>query len=418
MNQTTLSNLLKDHDNEQVGTFVSYCHKLEHERKKDGTLRNPWMKNYSDEKLAFLFKKVAKDKLVFDGVNITLQYSGVSYNYIALKNKMFLAYPESKIDADLVYEGDEFECVKKNGTVFYNHTIKSPFKNEKKLEGGYCVIKNKRGEFSTILSDKDIAKHRKVAKTDYIWQDWFKEMALKTVIKKACKQHFADVYQNIEALDNENYELENPLELDLSLKQKIDSIETVDELAKFYRENKDRGIEFVKYITIKGKELKEKESKENNAQQENQPEQPEPAEPTKPTKPTKVAKPAKSAEPIKPTKPIKASNTTKPTNTKLKSKTTKTATKKQIEKDLEDAGIAEKTVEKECEICGAPSQGKHEPDCKNLRKEFEKINQREDLETFYSKYKDFNLGEKFEKSITEKGEELKRLEGLNNPAFV
>ena len=120
---------------------------------------------------------------------------------------MYNVYPESVIDCQLVREGDEFDFSKESGKVIYTHKISNPFE-KKEIIGAYCIIKNKRGEFITILTKDDIDKHRKVAKTDYIWRQWFDEMALKTVVKKACKLHFADVYQNIEEVDNENYDLE------------------------------------------------------------------------------------------------------------------------------------------------------------------------------------------------------------------
>ncbi|MCH7690785.1 MAG: recombinase RecT [candidate division Zixibacteria bacterium] len=75
-----------------------------------------------------------------------------------------------------------------------------------------------------LLSKEDIEKHRKVARTDYIWQAWPKEMALKTVIKKACKQHFDDIYEGINEMDNENYDLDLPLDVDLKHKEAIEKI--------------------------------------------------------------------------------------------------------------------------------------------------------------------------------------------------
>lgn len=250
--------LLKDYNSEQVETFISYCLRLMLEKKPDGSSKNPWMKDRKPEEMANLFKRVAKDGLVFDGVHITLQSTGISYDYIAYKNKMLLAYPESKVDVNLVYKDDTFNASNESGTIIYQHNIANPFtQKEIDIIGGYCVIKNKRGEFITLLSKEDIDKHRKVAKTDYIWRQWFKEMALKTVIKKACKQHFADIYEAIEKNDNENYELENPLELDINLKSEIDAISTIKELGEYYQKNKGKGAEFDKYISIRKKQLNE-----------------------------------------------------------------------------------------------------------------------------------------------------------------
>lgn len=256
MNKEKIITLLKECQKEEAENFASYCIRLLLAKKRDGSIQNPWMSGRTDEQMATLFKRVAKDGLVFDGVHITLQSTGISYDYIAYKNKMFLAYPESTIDVNLVYEGDDFKVAKESGGVMYSHNIGDPFnQTEKNIKGGYCVIKNKRGEFLTLLSKEDIEKHRKVAKTDYIWRQWYIEMSLKTLIKKACKLHFSDIFQNIEKNDNENYELENPLELDLKLKQEIDKIETIEDLKKYYSENKGKGASFDKYIAIRKKQL-------------------------------------------------------------------------------------------------------------------------------------------------------------------
>lgn len=236
--------------------FASYIIKLETETDKEGRLKNQWMKGRKEEEMVALFNRVAEDGLVFDGKHITLQSTGISYDYVAYKNKMLLAYPESKVDVSLVYQGDDFSVAKESGSVVYSHNIKNPFdRKEADIIGGYCVIQNRRGEFLTIMSKEDIEKHRKTAKTDYIWRQWFIEMALKTVIKKAVKQHFSDVFEKIEDTDNENYSLENPLELNLEHKKAIDDITTIEDLKSYYEANKGQGKDFDKYIAIRKEQI-------------------------------------------------------------------------------------------------------------------------------------------------------------------
>jgi len=163
---------------------------------------------------------------------------------------MYLAYPESLIDVALVYKDDTFNFQKQSGKVIYTHNINNPFNQEQaNIVGGYCVIKNKRGEFITILSMKNIEKHRKVAKTDYIWASWFHEMCLKTIIKKACKQHFADIFQNIETLDNEGYDLEKPLGIDIKDKAAVENLKTIPEIEQYWTANKGRNAGILKDFT-------------------------------------------------------------------------------------------------------------------------------------------------------------------------
>jgi len=247
-----LVGLLKGFCPEDVEKYANY---LVRESKKE---RNTWLKNKKEEELAELFKRVAKEGLVFDGEHITLQSTGISYDYIAYKNKMLIAYPESQIDVGLVYKEDKFEISRDSGKVTYKHEIVNPFERKNTdIIGGYCIIKNKRGESSTLLSKDDIDKHRKVAKTDYIWREWFVEMALKTLIKKACKQHYADIYDNIEEMDNDNYELDNPLDLDIEIKQQVDACEDIESLKKVYNKYKGKGSSFNKYISLKKEALSE-----------------------------------------------------------------------------------------------------------------------------------------------------------------
>jgi len=260
MEKTKLVGLLKEYNPQDVEKYANYLIRLENEKdKKTDKLKNAWLKHKKEEELAELFKRVAKEGLVFDGEHITLQSTGISYDYIAYKNKMLLAYPESQIDVGLVYKEDKFEISRDSGKVAYKHEIVNPIERKNTdIIGGYCIIKNKRGESSTLLSKDDIDKHRRVAKTDYIWREWFVEMALKTLIKKACKQHYADIYDNIEKMDNDNYNLDNPLDIDLEIKSKIDNCKTIDDLTELYKQLKEQiqnKSSFHEYIAIKKKEI-------------------------------------------------------------------------------------------------------------------------------------------------------------------
>ena len=193
---------------EEAENYASYCYGLKTET-KNGKLKNGWFQNKTIQELSQAFRKVKNEGLVFDGKHITWQPTGVTYDYVAYKNKMLLAYPDSKIDLSLVYKGDETSFKKVSGEVRYTHNVANPFgQKEQDIIGGYCVIRNERGEFLTTLSSDELEKHRAVAKTDFIWKQWYKEMCLKTIMKKACKFHFDDIFEGIEEMDNENYELQ------------------------------------------------------------------------------------------------------------------------------------------------------------------------------------------------------------------
>ncbi len=241
MDINIIKKALSNYDQAQVEVYTSYLTALMNARNQKKELKNPWMAYKKDAELITFFKKVALDGMPFDGVHITLQSTGVSYDYIAYKNKMLLIYPETLFDVALCYKDDTFKFEKQSGKVVYTHAINNPFdQRQENIIGGYCVIKNKRGEFITLLSAANIQKHRNVAKTDTIWKAWFHEMCLKTLVKKACKQHFADMYQNIETLDNENIDLELPLDVDIEVKAAIEKIDTLDGLTEYYIANKGK----------------------------------------------------------------------------------------------------------------------------------------------------------------------------------
>jgi hypothetical protein len=186
--------------------------------------------------------------------------TGISYDYIALKNKMLVAYPETVFDVQIVYKNDEFSFKKSNGKVSYTHKLANPFDtSEKNIIGGYCVIKNKRGHFFTHLSASDFIKHRAVAKTMSIWDAWYTEMCLKTLIKKAVRVFFDDVYSDIETVDNEQYDLEQLTGVSSETKAEVAKLKSVKQTREYYKEHigKNAGYskEFTKLLSDRSTEL-------------------------------------------------------------------------------------------------------------------------------------------------------------------
>lgn len=216
MDKAKIIELLKDEVLSDVERFAAYCIRLKFEKDKSGYLKNAWFQKKTEEQMSVLFLRVKAEGLVFDGIHVTIQSTGVSYDYVAYRNKMLTIYPESKIDISLVYEGDAFKFRKESGAVIYDHSFKDPFNNpDDEIIGGYMVVKNKRGEFITLLSRADFEKHRKVARTDFIWAGWYPEMCKKTIAKKGFSDHFEDLYTGINSMDNENYDLDKPIRTEI-----------------------------------------------------------------------------------------------------------------------------------------------------------------------------------------------------------
>jgi hypothetical protein len=65
-------------------------------------------------------------------------------------------------------------------------------------------------------------------------------MALKTIIKKAVKIHFEDVFSEVIEIDNENNDLDNPIDIELSWKQEIDKINDLEILKEYWLKNQGK----------------------------------------------------------------------------------------------------------------------------------------------------------------------------------
>ena len=274
MNYSELQKKLIEYDKVKVEIFTNYLKALEADKDKDGKLKNAWFPYFKEDQASDLYRKVAKDNLFIDGDTITIANAygkiGVTYNYQAYKNLVLNLYPDSKFDIQLVHEGDDFTLGKESGKVIYSHKINNPFAIDAKIIGTYCIIKNSRGEFLETLNMADIEKMQKTARATNIWKEWYSEMVLKSVMKRACKRHFRDIVVNVEKLDNENYDLE-AVTVDLSVQDKIKNAKTFDELAKVYKseipnlkgDSKNKAIEMASARAEELRELLPEYKKEN-----------------------------------------------------------------------------------------------------------------------------------------------------------
>ena len=258
MNYEQIKTGLKEYDSTRVDIFIKYLKQLETEVDKNKALKNWWYKDNLKESDAIgLFKQVALDNLFIDGETITIGYKGkvmITYNYQAYKNRLLNAYPETLIDLQVVFKGDTFSFRKENGHVTYTHVLENPFENKKELIGAYCVIKNKRGEFLEILNTDEITKMKNTAATQSVWLLWYVEMVKKSMIKRSCKTHFKDIVQNMDKLDNENYDLElsNLTDKDSEIRLLLEAAETEAEVIQIYKDNKDTFSDHTQLVKLCG----------------------------------------------------------------------------------------------------------------------------------------------------------------------
>lgn len=208
----------------QVEQSILYVQKKIAEKKKDyNTGQYHVAYNFSP---TFLLQSIAEcidNGFALDGVNYVITGNSMYMpTYKAYKNKIYMVYPESEIDVQLIREGDEYSFAKESGSVIYTHTIADPFTAvEPTILGAYCVIKNKRGEFLETLNTKDYMAMRDGSKQPKLWDKWASEFWKKSVIKRACKTHFNDITNAIDEKDNEVIGLADVVKASDSKKQSI-----------------------------------------------------------------------------------------------------------------------------------------------------------------------------------------------------
>lgn len=143
-------------------------------------------------------------------IQLQIGYKGYIY-------KINKAFPSSKVQAVMVYKGDEVDIKKIDNNDVVNHTYNNPFDKDKDVEGAYCIIRFADGSsfVETIGKDElDLIKSKSKTKEKdgykTVWQEWYSEMCKKSVIRRACKSLFPSELAELNEIDNEQYDLKQP----------------------------------------------------------------------------------------------------------------------------------------------------------------------------------------------------------------
>ena len=251
INYKTIETNLAEFDATEVTVYLEYIRKLQTEKDKFQEIKFKSFFLFNNDNLTLFFKKAKKNGLAIDGKHVSLINRGgisIQYDYIAYKNRLLFVYPESKITFDVVYKDDSFSFENRDGKIIYHHKYANPFENkDDKIIGAYCIIKNKRGEFIKTLSKVELDQLKGIAKTKYIWDTWYKDMCIKSVIKKLVSKHFNDIYTEIETEDNKNYDLSKNVNVKNQecidknqdffndVIEKINNIDSLKELGEYYK---------------------------------------------------------------------------------------------------------------------------------------------------------------------------------------
>ena len=130
-------------------------------------------------------------------------------------------YPSANIKAEIVYAGDVFTVEKVDGKAKYTHKVANPFASIKDMTGVYAFIqytdKGKEYSFIETMGKDEVLKIKGKAKTAFVWNEWFGEMAKKAVIRRLCKTLFIGdpKIAIMEDIDNKNFDIQQePVHVD------------------------------------------------------------------------------------------------------------------------------------------------------------------------------------------------------------
>lgn len=145
--------------------------------------------------------------------DLTFQEGYEGLKYKAIKYSLF---PIVDIEADLLYANDKFKMIKdcyKGAS--YELEISDPF-DRGSLKGGYAYIRfeDPRQNKLIVMTKADIDAVKEKAPSKSFWNDWYKEMALKTIVRRASKavpldpKKFDDYYFLMEKFNGDAAEAE------------------------------------------------------------------------------------------------------------------------------------------------------------------------------------------------------------------
>lgn len=175
-----------------------------------------------------------------DGLNAAITGKNkVFITWVGYKNKVLSLYPEAQFDVQLVREGDEYEFNKDSGKVNYTHKMADPFSENSSpaIKGAYAVLKYSRGDVLETLDRKTFEQMKKSSMLKNSWTEWESEFWLKSVIKRVCKRAFHDEFEEIEKVDNEDYDMNQTGKVKVT--RKAAEKNTIKEAMKFLEEAED-----------------------------------------------------------------------------------------------------------------------------------------------------------------------------------
>lgn len=129
--------------------------------------------------------------------------------------KLHQHFDSIDVQVFIVEDVKDFVYGSKSGLAWYDFNPQNPFFDEyAKADGAFCYISYMVGgrEKSVIepLPQSEIKKIRAAAKTQKFWNQWAGEKIKVAAIRRACKHRFAAIVEDLDAHDNEDYDMNAP----------------------------------------------------------------------------------------------------------------------------------------------------------------------------------------------------------------
>lgn len=136
--------------------------------------------------------KSAQDGLLPDGSEAAIVKYKTSAQYMPMVRgvikKMLNSGMISDVNAHIIYQNDDFDAKMINGIWDIRHTPKL-FGERGDVIGCYAVALYKDGAIHVeVMTKADIDKRKAKAKSQNVWNEWYEEMAKKTVIHALAKR--------------------------------------------------------------------------------------------------------------------------------------------------------------------------------------------------------------------------------------
>lgn len=143
------------------------------------------------------FNKARKERVA------VLMPSYMGFEYVIRKH-----YPDFESRTEFVFPDDHFKVMRAGGDETYEHVPANPFNSDYSKANGlfyYFTYTDGSGEKRSqvhVLPMSEIVKSKEAAESSKFWGKWFRQMAVKTIVRSACGLRFKTLVHDLIAADN------------------------------------------------------------------------------------------------------------------------------------------------------------------------------------------------------------------------